>query len=332
MGRYLTEHGFANTAPLLGEVTRYDADGTPHTLVLVQGFLRNQGDGWTWTLDYLSRVQNSMAVVGPETRIEDTADALAGYDNFAAAIGLRLAELHSILSAPTDNPDFAPEEATDADATEWADAVRAQLDAAIAALAKITQWPDEATQTAVEAIKERRATLRTAIGTLAKAATGSLKTRTHGDFHLGQVLVSSGDAYIIDFEGEPARPLDERRAKSSPLRDVAGLLRSFDYAVAAASNRIERPPQNAPGQATMLDRFVSNSSDAFLTAYRATHAESPRHWVTEANEPDLLDLFLLEKAPYEICYEAANRPAWIGIPLGGLARIAARIVASAKES
>jgi maltose alpha-D-glucosyltransferase/alpha-amylase len=331
MSRYLTERGFANTAPLLGEVTRYDADGTPHTLVIVQGFLRNQGDAWAWTLDYLSRILDSMAVVDPETRIEDTADALAGYDNFAAAIGLRLAELHSILSAPTDNPDFAPEKATDADAANWADAVRGQLDAAIATLGRITQWPDKEARAAAKAIKKWRASLGSAIGTLARAATGSLKTRIHGDFHLGQVLVSSGDAYIIDFEGEPARPLEERRAKSSPLRDVAGLLRSFDYAVAAASSRAEGPAQNAPGKATVLDRLAANSTEAFLAAYRATHAESPWHWITEANEPDLLDLFLLERAAYEICYEAANRPAWIGIPLRGLARIAARIVAPAKE-
>jgi maltose alpha-D-glucosyltransferase/alpha-amylase len=167
---------------------------------------------------------------------------------------------------------------------------------------------------------------------LAKSAAGTLKTRTHGDFHLGQVLVSSGDAYIIDFEGEPARPLEERRAKSSPLRDVAGLLRSFDYAVAAASSRAEGPAQNDPGKAAVLDRFAANASEAFLTAYRAVHAESPQQWVTAENESALVDFFLLEKAAYEICYEAANRPAWIGIPLHGLVRIAARITAPVKEA
>ncbi|HZK91793.1 MAG TPA: maltose alpha-D-glucosyltransferase [Stellaceae bacterium] len=332
MGRYLTERGSANTAPLLGEVTRYDPDGTPHTLVLVQGFLRNQGDGWGWTLDYLSRVLNSAAVVDPETRIEDIADALAGYGNFAAAIGRRLAELHTILAAPTDNPAFAPEQATAADVAAWTDSVRAQLDTAFTALAGATQWPDEEMQAVAAALKNRQPELNEAIGRLAKAAVGSLKTRTHGDFHLGQVLVSSGDAYIIDFEGEPARPLGERRAKSIPLRDVAGLLRSFDYAVAAASSRAEGPAQNGPGKAAVLDRFASNASEAFLTAYRAVHAESPRQWVGEAAEPALLDLFLLEKAAYEICYEAASRPAWIGIPLHGLAQIAARIVAPAKDA
>jgi maltose alpha-D-glucosyltransferase / alpha-amylase len=146
------------------------------------------------------------------------------------------------------------------------------------------------------------------------------------------VLVSSGDAYIIDFEGEPARPLEERRAKSSPLRDVAGLLRSFDYAVAAASSRAEGPAQNAPSKATVLDRFAADVSEAFLAAYREVQAESPHLRPTEAGERALLDLFLIEKAAYEICYEAANRPAWIGIPLHGLARIAASIAAPVTEA
>jgi maltose alpha-D-glucosyltransferase/alpha-amylase len=331
MGRYLTERGFANTAPLLGEVTRYDAEGTPHTLVLVQGFLRNQGDGWSWTLDYLSRVLNSAAVVDPEGQIDDIAETLAAYGNFAAAIGRRLAELHALLAAPTDDPDFAPENASAADITVCAEGVRMQFEAALTALAAVAQWPDEESREAAALLADERAAVNRKIDKLAKAAAGTLKTRTHGDFHLGQVLVSSGDAYIIDFEGEPARPLDERRAKSSPLRDVAGLLRSFDYAAAAASSRAEGPAQNAPGKAAVLERFAANASDAFLAAYRAVHNESPRRWVAASREPALLDLFLIEKAAYEICYEAASRPGWIGIPLHGLARIALRVATPAKE-
>jgi maltose alpha-D-glucosyltransferase/alpha-amylase len=235
------------------------------------------------------------------------------------------------LAAPTDNPDFAPEKAKAADLRSWSDDVRAQLDIARAALAAVTQWPDDETEAASAALDRQSAALDAAIGTLAKVAPGTLKTRVHGDFHLGQVLVSSGDAFIIDFEGEPAHPLDKRRAKTSPLRDVAGLLRSFDYAVAVASGRAEGPAHTSPGQATVLDRFADDASVAFLMAYRAAHADSPRHWVTAASEPALLDLFLLEKAAYEICYEAANRPAWLGIPVHGLARITARIVEFAKD-
>jgi maltose alpha-D-glucosyltransferase / alpha-amylase len=331
MGRYLTERGFANTAPLLGEVTRYDAARTPHTLVLVQGFIRNQGDGWGWTLDYLSRVLNAAAVVNPDAQSDDIADAFAGYANFAAAIGKRLGELHAVLAEPTDNPDFAPEEATSADGAAWAAAVREQLEAAVAALNAVADWPDDESRQGAVLIEQRHLALGKAINRLAQAAAGTVKTRTHGDFHLGQVLVSSGDAYIIDFEGEPARPLEERRAKTSPLRDVAGLLRSFDYAVAAASSRAEGPAQSAPQAATVLDRFAADASAAFLAAYGEVHRASPRRWAAEDAEPALLDLFLIEKAAYEVCYEAANRPGWIGIPLQGLARIAARITAPVME-
>ena len=154
----------------------------------------------------------------------------------------------------------------------------------------------------------------------------------HGDFHLGQVLVSSGDAYIIDFEGEPVRPLEHRRAKSSPLRDVAGLLRSFDYAIAAAASRAEGPAQNAPRKGTVLDQFATNASEAFLAAYGERHAESPRPWATEESRQALIDLFVIEKAAYEICYEAANRPAWIEIPLHGLARLVARLADPVMEA
>jgi maltose alpha-D-glucosyltransferase/alpha-amylase len=210
--------------------------------------------------------------------------------------------------------------------------VRAQWEAALAAVSAVVDWPDDESREAARLIKERRTAVNQTINRLAKAAAGTLKTRTHGDFHLGQVLVSSGDAYIIDFEGEPARALEERRAKSSPLRDVAGLLRSFDYAVAAAASRAEGPTQNAPSKATVLDRFAVDAAEAFLAAYRAVHAESPAHWATEASEPALLDLFLIEKAAYEICYEAANRPGWIGIPLHGLARIVARLTTPVMEA
>jgi maltose alpha-D-glucosyltransferase/alpha-amylase len=148
---------------------------------------------------------------------------------------------------------------------------------------------------------------------LAQSGIGTLQTRIHGDFHLGQVLVADHDAYIIDFEGEPAKPLALRRAKSSPMRDVAGLLRSFHYAVAAAESA--------------QTRFVSQMTEQFLTSYHEVErAASPRWVADEAAGAALLDLFLLEKSAYEICYEAANRPAWLAIPLRGFAEIAARVL------
>ena len=305
--RYLTAAGFANIAPLLGEVVRVPAEGEPVTLMLVQGFVRNQGDGWQWTLDWLHRAVDEAALTD-----ESEVDVFAGYLAFAAALGTRLAELHAALAAPTEDPAFKPEVAGAADGEAWAAGVLAQLDPAL----ELVRGREEATTLLGQA-----AALRAAVHRLAQAAEGALKTRVHGDFHLGQVLVAQGDAVIVDFEGEPARPLDERRAKGSPMRDVAGLLRSFDYAAAVATtNEASATATAAPvGRRTALfERWQQEASTAFLAAYGA---------VTPLGAAELLDLFLIEKAAYEIRYEAANRPGWVGVPLRGLAALAARLTA-----
>ena len=149
----------------------------------------------------------------------------------------------------------------------------------------------------------------------------------HGDFHLGQVLVVQGDAFLIDFEGEPARTMEQRRAKSCPMRDVAGLLRSFDYAAAsAAPGRVAASEQTAERRHAVLAEFRERAEAAFLAAYRAVLHGAETRWVPEAAETPLLDLFLLEKASYEIRYEVANRPAWLHIPLGGFHAIASRLL------
>ena len=146
----------------------------------------------------------------------------------------------------------------------------------------------------------------------------------------GQVLVVQSDAYLIDFEGEPARTMEQRRAKSCPMRDVAGLLRSFDYAAAAAGpGRVATSEQTSDRRRLLLQEFRQRSSSAFLQAYLAVLHEADAPWVPAHAEDALLDLFLLEKAAYEIRYEAANRPTWLGIPLAGLHGIAQRLLAGA---
>ena len=135
------------------------------------------------------------------------------------------------------------------------------------------------------------------------------------------------DAYLIDFEGEPARTMEQRRAKQCAIRDVAGLLRSFDYAAAAAlPGRVAATPAAAGRRAEILERFRVGAEKAFLDAYRTVLEASPVRWVEPRGEAAMLDLFLLEKAAYEIRYEAANRPTWIGIPLEGMYTIAARLL------
>jgi maltose alpha-D-glucosyltransferase/alpha-amylase len=327
MTRFLTEKGFGNTAALVGEVVRVDPDGTPNTLMLVQNFVRNQGDAWTWTLDFLSRAVEELAVTGQQDRTQD--DLFATYTGFATALGQRLGELHEVLAQPTDNPDFSPEIADSAIAEEWAESAIEQIRMAFGLLSDRRDWPDAESETLANTLLRQGDALERAVRELAQQGVGSLRTRIHGDLHLGQVLVVQNDAYIIDFEGEPARPLHQRRMKSSGLRDVAGILRSFDYATAAAAaapgtNALS--PQAAERHGVLLEQFREQAARVFLGAYRGTLENAANPWVRATAETPLLDLFLIEKAAYEIRYEVTNRPAWLRIPLRGLHDIVARIL------
>jgi maltose alpha-D-glucosyltransferase/alpha-amylase len=192
---------------------------------------------------------------------------------------------------------------------------------------RIAQMSDPETKALAQSLIDRRAALVDAVGKLVSADAGALRIRIHGDFHLGQVLVAQGDAYLIDFEGEPARSLDERRQKSSPLRDVAGLMRSLSYASAAAQSTTEAAPQQtADRKRTLFDRFRAYATETFLSEYRAAAAQASTPLVAPEAEQALLDLFLIEKAAYEIRYEAANRPTWLSLPVRGLAALTSRLL------
>jgi maltose alpha-D-glucosyltransferase/alpha-amylase len=146
-----------------------------------------------------------------------------------------------------------------------------------------------------------------------------MKTRIHGDYHLGQVLISKDDVVIIDFEGEPGRTLAERREKTSPLRDVAGMLRSLDYAASAALERFAaRTGDLSERVLAAAAAWRNRTSREFLQAYVETVDGMPSYPKDQNVAASLLDLFLLQKAFYEIAYESANRPAWLPIPLRGV--------------
>jgi maltose alpha-D-glucosyltransferase/alpha-amylase len=325
MTRWLTERGFANVPALFGEVVRVAPDGTPHALMLAQSFVRNQGDGWTWTQDFLNRAVEEIAITGRDEQADQ--DAFPGYTEFAAAIGSRLGQLHAVLAQPTENPDFAPSEADDVTLAEWADSAIEQLRLAFGLLRGRADWSDNESKLLADGLLARADALERAARDLAARGRGALRTRIHGDFHLGQVLVVPNDIVIVDFEGEPARPTEQRRVKSSGLRDAAGLLRSFDYAAAAAAlGGAALAPQAAERHAALLEQFRVRAGATFLAAYRAALAEADWPWVPKQAELPLLDLFLIEKAAYEVRYEAANRPSWLRIPLQGLRGVAERVL------
>jgi len=301
MSRHLTESGFANIPPLLGVMIRIDKSGMRHTLAVAQGFIRNQGDAWAWTLDWLNRRLSDLA--GTEEAEAVAPEQFADYESMAALLGQRLGEMHCVLARPSDDAAFTPEQADDDTARKFAEQTQRQLTAAYTV---IEQQPDLSTDSAEWAKQLMQAPRR-----LARGVVGTTLTRIHGDMHLGQMLVANGDIYIIDFEGEPARPVQERRAKTSPLRDVAGVIRSLDYAAGVVRRR--SLASQAPYDA-FLDTFCQRAGLAFVTRYADT--------VGGVMDGDLLKLFLIEKAAYEVCYEAANRPGWLDVPLLGLARLA----------
>ncbi|MEG3191202.1 maltose alpha-D-glucosyltransferase [Lysobacter sp. D1-1-M9] len=328
MGRRLTQLNFPNIAPLLGEVVRVDSDGVPATLMVLQGFLQNQGDAWRWTLDHLQRSFDEYRLTGPGEERHD--ELLAGYDAFATAVGARLGQLHQALATPTDDPAFVPETAGGGHVDAWADSAREQLQRAFAALEAVPGEHDAHGDAG--RLRTLRPQLDALLGRLAQAAPGALLTRIHGDFHLGQILVVQDDAYFIDFEGEPARSLAQRRAKTSPLRDVAGFLRSIDYAAAVL---VRGEDGVTPIAHERLDEYLQNfrgrASERFLGAYREVVSTAPTPWVGPDAMTPLTALFLIEKAAYEIAYEAANRPGWIGVPVRGLADLLEGLLQEARH-
>jgi len=329
MSRHLTEIGYANTAPLFGEVVRVDPQDVPHTLALLQGFVENQGDAWNWALDYLRRAIDELALT-PDAEAPDT-EKFEGYCALTGTIGRRLGELHAALAAPCDDPAFAAEPVTRADVRGWIEGARSMLEHALDLLAgeaaKEGGSMDEEARTLVQGLIDRRSALVKALEHHVPREPDALRIRIHGDFHLGQVLIAQNDVYLIDFEGEPARSLEERRMKRSPLVDVAGLLRSLSYASAAAQPVSENaPPQIADRKRALFERFREEGQQSFLAGYREAIGHAVHPLVSPKAEGALLDLFLIEKAAYEVRYEAANRPTWLGLPLRGLAALASRLL------
>jgi maltose alpha-D-glucosyltransferase/alpha-amylase len=350
MGLYLTNAGYASTPATLGEVVRIDPDGMPTALIVLQAFVHNQGDAWQWTIDALERAIQHDVLTGPADsvssplvatvvqpaassaqahaeNVEMARDPLLELTQFANTLGQRLGQMHAILGAATDNPAFTPEVVTAAHSKAWAKRAGDQLNAALDLLAQQREWSKPEDEQAARALVARRKDLSALLERLAAAGIGSASIRIHGDLHLGQVLVSGHEIYIVDFEGEPAAPLAQRRAKQSPLRDVAGVLRSFDYAAAHAANigpgDLGHAAQ-ARKQAT-LERFAPACQQAFLDGYGQIQG-AHLNGLSPQQQSALLDLLTLEKAAYEVCYEVANRPAWVAVPLRGLAAIAARLL------
>jgi trehalose synthase-fused probable maltokinase len=283
IGRFLAARGFTRVPRLLADAEYVGATDVGGTVLLLQQFVPSQGNAWEAMLQDGDRA-SSMAL--------------------AETLGRRTGELHETLASEPDDPGFAPERLSRADLDALAASMRVFGERQLALLRSSTL--DGPARVLAGQVLEREAALLARFDDLRPIGDGGCRIRCHGDYHLGQTLVADGDVYILDFEGEPARSLAERRAKSSPLRDVAGMLRSFSYAAEAGE------------KGAGWEQAVAG---AFMTGYRA--ATDRLEFLPAAGEAfdTLLDAFLLDKTLYELGYELNNRPDWVGLPLAALARV-----------
>jgi len=312
---------FANTPALLGTVTIVDGEGHS-TAAVVHRFIDNQGDAWSITNAYLDRYVEERRLL--TTEVAEDSDEPPAYLLRMQWVGRRVAEMQLALASREDIPEFAPEPVTAKDTRIWIDALLRRATRVFDDLARREDLPD-APRELVEGMLAQRPTLPARIVEFLPKKLDLLKVRHHGDLHLGQMLIAKDDVFILDFEGEPRRSIDERRRKAPAARDLAGLIRSIEYSAGAALQRALKAGPDADGKiGRALDQWRDQSVAAALAAYHEFLVD-PRLWPSHAEiARRLLDFFLMEKALYEIEYELAHRPDWVRVPLAGFLRILSR--------
>jgi maltose alpha-D-glucosyltransferase/alpha-amylase len=321
IGRFLTEvAGFANTPALLGSVELVEGESRA-AVAIVHAFVANQGEAWTVTSAYLDRfVDEHRLLTGSEHPGEN--EEQVPYLRYMSQIGRRVAEMHLALAGSQEFPDFRPDPTCPDDVQRWTRDMVIRAERIFDALRQRHETIREADRLLVDQLLALSPTLQDRLGALLPPGIDGLNIRHHGDFHLGQILIVKDDIFIIDFEGEPRRALDERRRKAPAARDVAGLIRSIDYSATAALERALKVAPDENGKlGAALAEWRDRSAAEFLATYRDTMTDQ-RLWPADPNAAEhMLNFFLLEKAFYEIEYELAHRPEWLRVPLMGMIRI-----------
>ena len=317
VGRYLTEVAhFAHSVPLAGYIEYQPAEGEPSTLVLLQGFVTNQGDAWDYTVNHLVRYLEERAAHAAESESQGLYLALV------TTLAQRTAQLHAALAAAKHDPALAPRPFTSADVQAQARAARAQASAALQALgASQATLPPEASALAARIFEHRGALLRS-LGARAVAARG-LNIRCHGDYHLRQVLLKRNDFIITDFEGAPQLSVAEQRRKRSPLTDVASMLASFAYARATAlrQSTLIAAEERSKWEPLLL-QWEQQVRRGFLSAYADT-ASTHGLFGSLAQLQPLLRLFELQLACTDLRRELSSPGEWTGVALQRIAMLAA---------
>ncbi len=350
VGRFLTEVArFDRCVPVVGHAEYVDKDGEVTVLALLQTHIPNQGDVWTFTVDELTRhLEDSLttpaAGTTPIMPARSTADgvpneaistttsipiitsaehppSLDGYQPLARSLGRRTAQLHAALTLRTGDPAFDPEPVVQADIEHWAELTRQDVAATMSALeAHLDQLPAGLAPLASELLGTAPA-LVNRIDEWGHHRAAGVKTRYHGSYHLDQVMLVENDVVIMDLEGEQGVSLARARAKSSALRDVASMLRSFDYARRAAQDRATQHEGDLERMAPAAAAWLDSTRGSFLAGYREEAVAAGLYADDAAFDAQLplVSLFELQKALQELRFELDHRPEWVGIPLHGLA-------------
>jgi len=340
VGRFLTQRvRFPHTPNVVGALEWPGKRGEePRTIAVLQEYVWNEGSAWAQALSALGSFYEYAATapeppLGPEEQLdlsgqappEEAYETIGSYLQSAELLGQRTAEMHRALGSDATDPAFAPEPmAAPHYQRSLYQSMRTLTRQTMRTLRRSLKSVPEEHQEEAQALLDGESDALEVFAAVKAAPFGGSRIRTHGDYHLGQVLHTGKDYVIIDFEGEPARPISERRLKRSPLRDVAGMIRSFHYAAfAALFQHIERWGVEAdPDQIQRLHAFARRwrqwSSAGFLSAYFRTLEDSPLLPDDPEQSQALLRIYALEKAMYELGYELNNRPTWVRIPLAGV--------------
>ena len=351
IGRLLTKKtSFPHFPPYAGAIEYQQPHSEPIVIGLLQGFVPNQGDAWRYTLDaigryferVLSRTQDTQQVPGVPASLLDIdfpaippllQNLIGGiYLEMAHLLGKRTGELHLALSSSPEDPVFAPEPFSTLYQRAVYQSMRSLVRRVMQFLDKnLKKLPENVRGEATEILSLEPEILRRMQEILQKKIS-AMKIRVHGDYHLGQVLYTGDNFMIFDFEGEPERALSERRLKYSPLRDVAGMIRSFHYAAySALLQHASIRPEDIPVLEPWADLWYHYVSGIFLSSYLNTVGGAPLLPAERGELEILLQALLLEKAVYELGYELNNRPDWVIIPIRGIKFILKRHL-DAKEN
>ncbi len=345
IGSFLTEKvAFPHVPPVAGALEYRRQGSEPISLALLQGFVANQGDAWRYTLDslqdYFTRTkayyappawvtelpQEPLLTLAGQPIPDQAAEAIGPYLDSARLLGQRTAELHLALASQPDDPVFGLEPFDPA----YRQHLQANMHNLASTISQLLRQNYDSLPAAAQGPAEQVLALEQRIvqdfDALLESDITAQRERIHGDYHLGQVLYTGEDFMIIDFEGEPARPLSERRQKGSPLQDVAGMLRSFHYAAYAAYFHEVDRPDRSPRKMADLEAWARYwhlwVSVAYLQAYLQAAGDAPFIPADRSELKALLDAYLLSKAVYELGYELNNRPHWVAIPLQGILQTA----------